>query len=341
VRAIADQSGGDFLMIGRREFIVGLGGAAAWPFTVRAQQPSMPVIGLLLSGVTVRPPPNVPRGFFQGLSEVGYVEGCNVTVEFREADQYDQLLALAADLVRQKVAVIVAMGANAARAAKAATTTMPIVFANGSDPIRVGIVPSLSQPGGNITGVTFFISELVAKRLQFLRELVPGAAVGTIGFLTNPANLLNQPKTSDVLAAAQSIEQQIRVLTASTVNEIDAAFAAAAEQNLAALIVDGDELFNRQRYQMAALAARYRIPSSYPTRVFADAGGLMSYGDNRFESLRHAGIYVGRILRGDKPSDLPVVQPTMLELVINMKTAKALGLTVPRMLLVAADKVIE
>src|SRR5215467_11801948 len=230
-------------MIGRREFIVGLGGAAAWPFTVRAQQPSMPVIGLLLSGVTVRPPPNVPRGFFQGLSEVGYVEGCNVTVEFREADQYDQLLALAADLVRQKVAVIVAMGANATRAAKAATTTIPIVFANGSDPIRVGIVPSLSRPGGNITGVTFFISELAVKRLQFLRELVPGAAAGTIGFLINPTNPLNEPRISDVLAAAQSIEQQIRVVTASTVNEIDAAFAA-AEQHFAALMVDGDELFS-------------------------------------------------------------------------------------------------
>ena len=273
---------------------------------------------------------------------MGYVEGHNVAVEFRGADQYDQLVTLAADLVRRKVAVILAMGtANDAMAAKAATTTIPIVFANGSDPVKIGLVPSLSRPGGNITGVTFFISEVVARRLQFLRELVPGAAASTIGLLTNPTSLLSEPRTSDMLAAAQRIGQQLRVLTAATVNEIDAAFAAAAEQHLAALIVDGDPLFNRQRDQMAALAARYRIPSSYPTRVFADAGGLMSYGDKRFESYRQVGIYVGRILKGDKPSDLPVMQPTRFELVINMKTAKALGLTVPNTLLVAADEVIE
>jgi len=323
----------------RREFMAGLGGVAAtWPLAAQAQQPSMPVVGLLFSEVPVRPPANWV--VFRGLSEMGYVEGRNVTVEIRGADQYDQLLALAADLVRRKVAVIVAMGANATRAAKAATTTIPIVFANGSDPIRVGIVPSLSRPGGNITGVTFFISELAVKRLQFLRELVPGAAAGTIGFLINPTNPLNEPRISDVLAAAQSIEQQIRVVTASTVNEIDAAFAA-AEQHFAALMVDGDELFFRQRDQMAALAARYRIPSSYPNRPFADAGGLMSYGDNRLASLRQAGIYVGRILKGDKPSDLPVMQPTKFELVINMKTAKALGLTFPLSLRLRADEVIE
>ena len=226
-------------------------------------------------------------------------------------------------------------------AAKAATTTIPIVFGNGSDPIRVGIVPSLSRPGGNITGVTYFISEIVAQRLQWLRELVPGAAASTIGFLTNPTNLLSKPDTSDMLAAAQRIGQQVRALTASTVNEIDVAFAAAAEQHLAALIVDADALFNRQHDQMAALAARYRIPSSYPARVFADAGGLMSYANNGSESSRQAGIYVGRILKGDKPSDLPVMQPTRFELVINMKTAKALGLTVPPSLLALADEVVE
>ena len=181
----------------------------------------------------------------------------------------------------------------------------------------------------------------MAQRLQYLRELVPGTTVGTIGFLTNPTNLLSKPDTSDVLAAAQRIGQKIRVLTASTVNAIDAAFAAAAEEGLAALIVDGDGLFNREHDRMAALAARYRIPSTYPARVFVDAGGLMSYGDNRFESYRQIGVYVGRILKGDKPSDLPVMQPTKLELVINMKTAKALGLTVPNTLLVAADEVIE
>jgi putative tryptophan/tyrosine transport system substrate-binding protein len=290
----------------------------------------------------VRPSDSPGPAFFQGLSEMGYVEGRNVAIEFRGADQYDQLLALAADLVRLKVAVIYASStANSAMAAKAATTTIPIVFGNGSDLIRVGLVPSLSRPGGNITGVTYFISEVVVQRLQYLRELVPAAAVGTIVFLTNPTNLLSKPDTSDILAAAQRIGQQIRVLTASTVNAIDAAFAAAAEERLAALIVDGDVLFAAQRDRMAALAARYRIPSTYPAYYFADAGGLMSYGDNRNESLRQVGIYVGRILKGDKPSDLPVLQPTKFELVINMKTAKSLGLTVPLTLQGAADRVIE
>ena len=265
-----------------------------------------------------------------------------MAVEFRGADEYGQLLALAADLVRRKVTVIYAAATvNSAMAAKAATTTIPIVFANGSDPIRVGLVPSLSRPNGNITGVTYFISEVVTQRLRWIRELVPGAAAGMIGFLTNPTNLMSQPNTSDMLAAAQRIGQQVRVLTASTVNAIDAAFAAAAEQPLSALIVDGDTLFNVRRDQMAALAARYRIPSTYPTRVFADAGGLMSYGDNRRETNRQAGIYVGRILKGDKPSDLPVMQPTRMEMVINLKTANALGLTIPETLLATADEVIQ
>jgi len=323
----------------RREFIAGLGSAAAWPVVARAQQAAMPVIGVLEAGPTVRPPDVPAPAFFQGLSEMGYVEGRNVAVEFRGAEQYDQLLALAADLVRRKVAVIYAAGtANSAMAAKAATTTIPIVFSNGSDPIRVGLVPSLSRPGGNITGVTYFISEVVAQRLQYLRELVPAAAQGTIGFLTNPTNLLSKPDTSDILSAAQRIGQQIRVLT---VDAIDAAFAAAAEERLPALIVDGDALFANQRDRMAALAARYRIPSTYPAYYFADAGGLMSYANDRSESSRQEGIYVGRILKGDKPSDLPVLQPTKFELVINMKTAKSLGLIVPLTLQVAADRVIE
>jgi putative ABC transport system substrate-binding protein len=189
--------------------------------------------------------------------------------------------------------------------------------------------------------VTYFISEVVTQRLRWIRELVPGAAVGTIGFLTNPTNLMSDPNTSDMLTAAQRIGQQIRVLSASTVNAIDAAFAAAAEQHLAALIVDGDPLFNVRRDQVAALAARYEIPSTYPTRVFADAGGLMSYGDNRRETNRQVGIYVGRILKGDTPSDLPVVQPTRMEMVLNLKTAKALGLTIPETLLATADEVIQ
>jgi putative ABC transport system substrate-binding protein len=327
----------------RREFIAGLGGAVAWPLVARAQQPpAMPVIGILRPGSKVRPPNFPDPAFFQGLGEMGYVEGRNVAIEFRGSDQYDQLVALAADLVRLKVAVIYASTtANSAMAAKTATRTVPIVFGNGSDPVRVGLVPSLSRPGGNITGVTIFISEIVAQRLQYLRELVPGAAMGTIGFLTNPTNLLSKPDTSDILAAAQRIGQQVRVLTASTVNAIDAAFAAAAEERFAGLIVDGDVLFAAQRDRMAALAARYRIPSTYPAYYFADAGGLMSYGDNRNESTRQVGIYIGRILKGDKPSDLPVLQPTKFELVINMKTATALGLTVPLRLQVAADRVIE
>jgi putative ABC transport system substrate-binding protein len=327
----------------RREFIAGLGSAAAWPLVARAQQPVMPVIGLLVSGPTVRPPNYPGATFSQALSEMGYVEGRNVAIEFRGSDQYDQLPALAADLVRRKVAVIYAIGtANSAMAAKVATTTIPIVFANGSDPIRVGLVPSLNRPGGNITGVTFFISEVLVQRLQYLRELVPSAARGgTIGFLTNPTNLMSEPNTSDMLTAAKRIGQPIRVLTASTVNAIDAAFAAAAEEHLAGLIVDGDALFAAQRDRMPALAARYRIPSTYPAYCFADAGGLMSYANDRSESSRQEGIYVGRILKGDKPSDLPVLQPTKFELVINMKTAKALGLSVPLTLQVAADRVIE
>jgi putative ABC transport system substrate-binding protein len=273
---------------------------------------------------------------------MGYVEGRNVAIEYRGADQYDQLLALAADLVRRKVAVIYAGGnAKNVLAAKAATATIPIVFGIGDDPIRAGLVPSLSRPGGNITGVTFFVTEVVSRYLQLLRELVPRTVTGTIGFLTDPTNPNSESRTSDLLAAAQRIGQQIRVLTASTVNEIGAAFAAAAEQHLAALIVDGNALFNRQHDQMVALAARYGIPSTYPTRVFADAGGLMSYGDNRNESLRQVGIYVGRILKGDKPSDLPVMQPTKFELVINLRTAKALGLTIPETLLATADEVIQ
>jgi putative ABC transport system substrate-binding protein len=329
-------------MIERRQFIAGLGSAAAWPLAARAQQAAMPVIGFLFSGSTATRPSAQASGFFQGLSEMGYVEGRNVTLDFRVAEQYAQLAALAADLVRRKVAVIYAAGnVNDALAAKAATTTIPIVFGNGSDPIRAGLVPSLSRPGGNITGVTFFNSEVLAVRLQFLRELVPGAAAGTIGLLTNPTNLMSEPNTSEVLVAAQRIGQQIRVLTANTVNEIDAAFADAAEQHVAALFVVGDALFYYQRDQMAALADRYRMPSSYPNRAFAEAGGLMSYGDNRFESLRQLGIYVGRILKGDKPSDLPVMQPTRMEMVINLKTANALGLTIPETLLATADEVIQ
>jgi putative ABC transport system substrate-binding protein len=248
----------------RRDLITLLGGAAAWPLAARAEQLARPVIGILHAGRNVRSPNDPDPVFVQALSEMGYVEGRNVAIEFRGSGQYNELPALAADLVSRKVAVIHATGtANSAMAAKAATTTIPIVFANGSDPVRVGLVPSLNRPGGNITGVTFFISEIVVQRLQYLRELVPGAAAGTIGFLTNPTNLMSEPNTSDMLTAAKRIGQRIRVLTASTVNATDMAFAAAAEEHLAGLIVDGDSLFAGQRDRMPALAARYRIPSTY------------------------------------------------------------------------------
>jgi putative ABC transport system substrate-binding protein len=332
------------MAIGRRQFISALGGTAvAWPFAARAQEPAMPVIGWLDSGSAVNKAALLGEAFFKGLNEMGYVEARNVAIEYRWAEgKYDQLPALAAELVDRNVAVIAAFStANSAMAAKAATATIPIVFLNGSDPIKVGLVPSLSRPGSNVTGVSFFISTLAAKRLELLRELVPKAATATIGFLTNPTNLLSEASTADMHAATRSIGQKTNVLSAATANEIDTAFATAAEQHLGALLIDGDQLFNERRDQMVALAARYKIPTSYPTRVSTEAGGLMSYGDNRRESARQAGIYVGRILKGDKPSDLPVLQPTKFELVINLKTAKELGLTVPPLLLVRADEVIE
>ena len=327
----------------RRDFIVGFAGAAVWPLAARAQQSAMPVIGWLNSGSPVNNRGPELEPFFKGLNEMGYVEGRNVAIEYRHAEnQYDRLPALAAELVRRRVAVIVAVGnANSAMAAKAATATIPIVFLNGSDPIKVGLVPSLSRPGGNVTGISYFTSTLVAKRLELLREIVHRAATATIGFLTNPTNLISEGDTADMQAAARSIGQQINVLRASTVNEIDAAFAAAAERHLGALLVDGDNLFNQRRDQMTALAARYKIPSSYPNRVFTEAGGLTSYGENRLEPNRQAGIYVGRILKGDKPSDLPVQQPTKFELLVNLKAAKAIGLTIRESFLLRADEVIE
>jgi putative ABC transport system substrate-binding protein len=329
------------MKIMRREFITLLGGAAAaWPLAAGAQQPTMPVIGHLSAGLAQLPPGD-PFGaaFRKGLSEIGYVEGRNVAIESRSAQgRYDRLPALAADLVQRKVAVIYATGAaNSAQAAKAATTTIPIVFQNGSDPIKVGLVPSLNRPGGNATGVVYFISTLVAKRLEMLRELVPQARL--IGFLTNPKNSISD--ITDLQANARSVGQEITVLTAGTADEIGNAFATAAQRSIGALLVDGDPLFNSRRIQFAVLAAHHRIPTSYPARVFPEAGGLMSYSDDRLESARLAGTYVGRILKGEKPADLPVLQPTKFDLVINLATAKTLGLTVPPTLLVQATELIE
>jgi putative tryptophan/tyrosine transport system substrate-binding protein len=328
-----------FDQLERRKFVALLGGAAAWPLAARAQQPTMPVIGWLDSGS--QPSATGSAAFRKGLSELGYIEGHNVIIEYRGAEQYEQLLASAREFVRRHVAVIFATETvNSARAAKAATTTIPIVFQNGGDPVRLGLVASFNRPGGNVTGLAVSVAQMVAKRLELLRELVPRA--GNMGYLTNPTNLVSQSETAHMQTAAHSVGQPMMVLRASTVEEIDTAFATAVKEHLGALLVGGDGLlFNRRANQISALAAHYRIPATYPTRVYPDAGGLLSYGDNRYESWRLSGIYLARILKGDKPADLPVLQPTKFELVINLKTAKALGLDIPLAVLARADEVIE
>ena len=325
----------------RRKMISALGGAAAWPLVGRAQQSAeMPVIGWLESGSRQTVADYSPA-FRQGLADMGYIEGRNVIIEYRFADsQYDRLPLLVAELVRRRVAVIYAINtANAVQAAKSATSEIPIVFANGSDPVKLGLVASLNRPGGNVTGVSYYIGALVAKRLELLRELVPQAI--TIGFLTNPTNLISERDTIDVHAAAATVDQRIIVIDATTEHEIDEAFASAAQRRIDALLVDVDQLFNRRRDQIVALAAQYGIPANYATRVFAEAGGLMSYGDDRLESIRQSAIYLGRILKGEKPANLPVLLPNKFEFVINTKTAKALGLTFPPSFHLRADAVIE
>ena len=327
--------------IGRRQFITLLGGAAAaLPLPARAQQP-MPVIGFL----DPRSPHTLAdqlRAFRQGLKDTGYVEGENVAIEYRWAeDQYDRLPALAAELVRRRVAVIVTNGGSAsAFAAKAATTTIPIVFSVGEDPVRLGLVASLARPGGNLTGINLVISELTTKRLGLLRELVPGAA--RVAVLVNPANTANAETTlRDVEPAARAMGLQIEVLKASTSREIDAAFATFVRERPDALLVGGDPFFRARRVQLANLASHLSIPATYALRDYAEAGGLMSYGSNLTDSYRQVGVYTGRILKGAKPADLPVVQASKFELVINAQTARLLGLTVPPQLLARADDVIE
>jgi putative ABC transport system substrate-binding protein len=328
----------------RREFIMLLGGAAATtalPLMARAQQSAVPVLGVLGIGPLGSDATSM-MGLRRGLNEQGFVEGRNVTIETRStpAADYDHLVALASDLVRHPAAVLIATGsAGVAKAAKAATASIPIVFANGSDPVKVGLVASMNSPGGNATGVSFFTSTLGPKRLELLRELVPQAT--TIAFLVNPTNPVTEGDTKDMEAAAQSVGQRIIVVTASNGNEIDAALATASRERVGALLVNVDAFFSSRRHQLAALAARYRIPASYNNSQYVRAGGLMSYGDDRLDSYRHVGVYAGRILKGEKPADLPVLQPTKYELVINLKTAKALGLEVPPMLLARADEVIE
>jgi ABC-type uncharacterized transport system substrate-binding protein len=328
------------IYIRRRELILALGGTAvAWPLASRAQQSAMPVIGYLNFG---SPESDTPRltGLRRGLNQTGYVEGRNFLVEYRWAgNQADRLPALAADLVQLRVAAIVSPGLVATRAAKAATTSIPIVFVVGADPVQLGLVASLNRPGGNLTGFNVFVSELGAKGLALLHELIP--SVSTIGILQNPNSPVSELMTRDVLAAASVIGVKVQILKTSTDREIDAAFMSLAQAQTGALLVTNDVLFNNRIEQIVALAARHAIPTMYALRDFAVAGGLISYGISLIEVYREVGLYTGRILKGEKPADLPVIQPTKFPLIINLKTAKALGLQIPDRLLALADEVIE
>ena len=323
----------------RREFITLLGGAAAcWSLVAGAQQLAVPVVGVL-SSTSSSDRADAPL-LSQELKAAGYIDGQNVAIEYRWADgEFNKLPAMALDLVRRKVAVIYTSNAPATFAAKAATTTIPIVFAIGGDPVEQGIVASMNRPEANVTGITFYTSELGAKRLELLRELVPQARI--IAFLANPNKPAAQRDTAAIETAARSIGQRVIVVNASTAEEIDTALAEISRQGAGALVVDPDTLFSSRHEQLVALSARHKIPAIYYNREFTAAGGLMTYGDDRAASLRQASVYVGRILKGEKPADLPVMQPTKFELVINLKTAKTLGLTVPPTLLARADEVIE
>src|SRR5262249_54600032 len=325
----------------RREFITLLGGATAWPLAAHAQQPAMPVIGFL--GVTfAHEQPQWLAAFRQGLHETGFIEGENVLIEYRWAEgQYNRLPELASDLIRRHVSVIVTPpSAPAALAAKAATMSIPIVFSVGEDPVGLGLVASLSRPGGNATGINFLIVELTAKRLGLLRELLPKLA--RIGVLVNPGNVGNTDRTvKDVKAAATAIGLQIQVLNASNSDEIDAAFSTLVSDRADALLLGPDAFFNSRRVQIAILAARHMVPAVYTVRDYPEAGGLISYGTNVTDAIRQQGVYAGRILKGIKPADLPVVQSTKFELVINLKTAKGFGLEIPPTLLARTDEVIE
>jgi len=322
----------------RREFIGALGAAAAWPLAARAQQRSVPVIGVLISPDNTVQPQSLPA-FLEGLKETGFIDGQNVTIEYRWAEgRTDRLPALAADLVRRRVDVIAAFANVGALAARAATSTIPIVFSIGGDPVALGLVASLSRPGGNLTGASFLTTETTVKLTEMLHELVPDAAIAA---LLNPASPTGETQTRELQQAARSIGVKIDVLTAANEHDIDAAFATLVERRARALIILGDPLFNNHLKQLAALTLRHGIAAIYQTRFFPDAGGLMSYGGSVTDAGRIAGLYAGRILKGEKPPDLPVQQVTKVALVINLKTAKALGLTIPPPLLGRADEVIE
>jgi putative ABC transport system substrate-binding protein len=325
----------------RRDVITFVGGAVAapvsWPHAVRAQQTAMPVIGYLGVGPPVA---NNLAALRKGLSEQGYIEGRNVAFEFRDTEQYERLPALAAELVGRRVAVIfTGSNINAAQAAKAATATIPIVFTVGTNPVETGLVTSLGRPGGNASGVTYLVEEMAPKRLELMRELVP--QVTTIALLVNPANAQSGQQIRDMQTAAGSVGQQIIVLRASTASEIETAFATLVRERAGGLLINGDAFFVSRRDQLLALASFLRIPAVHFDPAFTRAGGLMSYSDDRFESWRQAGVYVGRILKGEKPADLPVVQPTRFDFVINLKTAKALGLEFPPSFHLRATEVIE
>ena len=324
----------------RREFFTLLGGTAvAWPVASRAELAVVPVVGFLNSG-SAQVSAHLVAAFRQDLNETGHVEGQNVLIEQRWANgQYDRLAELAADLVSRQVAVIAAGGPPAARAAKVATSTIPIVFTSGDDPVTAGLVPSLNRPGGNITGIYLFLNELSAKKLGLLRDLLPQIRVVVVLLNSTAKNADGQ--VNDLHAAANKLGLQIQIVNASTEREIDAAFTTISQQKAGSLIVAADPFFLSQREQIVALSARYAIPSVYELREFADIGGLMTYGTSLKDAYRQAGAYTGRILKGEKPANLPVMQSTKFELIINLKTAKTLGLTVPPSLLVAADELIE
>jgi ABC-type uncharacterized transport system substrate-binding protein len=324
----------------RREFITFLGGATvAWPLAARAQQPAMPVIGFMNARPAERSK-YLGAAFLRGVSETGYIEGQNVTIEYHWAEgHYDRLQGLAADLVRRRVSVIAATSTQAALAAKDATDTIPIVFETAGDPIKLGLVASLNRPGRNVTGVTQLSSELVAKRLGLLHDLIPAAT--TIGLLVNPTDPRAETQTTEVQEAAHALGLQIHVLNASTEGEINTAFAILSQLQLGALLVGTSDFFGSRPEQLAALAAQQGVPAIYQYREYAAAGGLISYGTSITDAYRQAGVYAGRILKGEKPADMPVMRPTKFDLVLNLKTAKSLGLTIPSGLFSIADEVIE